>query len=171
MNTGLQIQAEQDLLSHMEPQEPMRMQFNLGDIGITEFNILQNMQNEGYGISLILTSSDLTKGRIFSTQNWIDPNKLSKALSGPNNDEEASLPPSGWLVKTRSKKTGLEKFKIIIGDGNHRAGCELLKRQPIEIKIKDIWDEDSQGFWKGNLYPFNIITQKIRAEVPGIQYL
>lgn len=94
----------------------------------------------------------VNRGLLYTTQNWIDLNKLNSLFK-----EELSLlpPPSGW-IKIHEKK-GLI---YIIGDGNHRIGIACVRGEEINFHIQGIWTS-------GKMIGFNAIIQKIQSELGG----
>jgi hypothetical protein len=110
---------------------------------------------------LINPQALLNRGKLYTTQHWVDVTKLASALRGlPDLLVE---PPKGWIS---AEKHGLV---YIVGDGNHRIGLACIERGQIPFVVVDIWDVRNKHKNKPR-YGFNIIVNKIRNELAGSCY-
>jgi len=92
----------------------------------------------------------LNRGRLYTTQTWVDLTKLGCALEGfPDITLE---PPCGWISE---EKQGLV---YTIGDGNHRIGLECIRRGEIPFLILGVWQPRER-------YGFNMIVNRIRSQL------
>lgn len=91
----------------------------------------------------------LNRGRLFTTQSWVDIAKLANALKGI--PDIISEPPSGYISE--------EKHRLVytVVDGNHRIGLACIGGIQIPFFVLGIW----KG---GKRYGFNRILNKIRSQ-------
>lgn len=94
----------------------------------------------------------LNRGRLFTTQSWIDITKLANALKGI--PDLISEPPGGWVSE---EKQGLV---YTVGDGNHRIALACIARAEVPFTVVDIWKGKKR-------YGFNRILNKVRNQLTG----
>lgn len=93
---------------------------------------------------------ELNRGRLFTLQSWIDPEKLSKALIYGNEAEDIPI----------TALVSIEKKQIVLTlmGGNHRTGVAWSLGTEISLKIV--------GLYKGQKrWGFNKIAQKVRSQL------
>lgn len=100
----------------------------------------------------------MNRGRLFTTQTYIDLTKLMRAIEGqPDLEEE---PPSGW---TYIDERGHECY--VFGDGNHRTALAIIRGGSIPFTIVGQWDPRKKKVG------FNFIVNRVKSELKGGGYL
>jgi len=91
----------------------------------------------------------LNRKRLFTTQPWVDMEKVRRAINGlPSFEEEL---PSGWIWM----KNGIECY--VLGDGNHRTAYAILTGQSIPFLTVGEWNGQSKP------YGFNKIYSQVKS--------
>jgi len=94
----------------------------------------------------------LNRDLLFTTQCWLDINKLGVVIGKKN--EWPEEPPKVWVTYHHGN------LCYIVGDGNHRIAKSCIDRDPINVFIQGMWDKTTP------VYGFNMIVNKMRSELP-----
>jgi hypothetical protein len=126
---------------------------SLREISIDQLEQIQADLETGAVVILKVTMSDYNKGRLFSTQDWIDDVKTSRA----SKRENKNTLPSGFLhIRTTSK--GQQKICLIMVDGNHRLSERLLTENAADVRL--VPGELNSAVWG-----FNAVFSQVKREL------
>jgi len=107
-----------------------------------------------YPFILTIDPEKLTnRGQLYTTQTFIDQEKLKRALNG-DIDEEYPIPRGYWWK---------ERNAIVLGDGNHRTAVAFMQNSTIEVEIVGPFDGSK------NPIPFNVFIRKYISGM-GLEY-
>ena len=95
-----------------------------------------------------------SRGQLYTTQNFVDQEKLLKALNGIVDPDDVAIPRGFWWG---------ERQAIVLGDGNHRTAVAYLNGQIIKIEIIRPFDQSK------NPIPFNVFIRNHLSGM-GLQY-
>ena len=97
----------------------------------------------------------MNRKQLRSSQEWIDPQKLSAALRGDRDDKS----PSADLVTKNGSVVCL-----VVTDGHHRTSVAIHQKLPISFRIINLYEGDVPY----NTWGFNKIYNKVRVQISQI---
>lgn len=144
----------------------------LKDVSGDDYFRIEKLVLEGIYFFISLTYSDVANGRLHTSQEFVDVQKLNRAQqSFEQNHNEYGI---GTLVFRKNSK-GKEVVELILIDGNHRTAISLMQRNPIRILIANTWNmrdnAESKNPNKSNIVlGFNHIIKEVRRLLDIDQY-
>jgi len=97
----------------------------------------------------------LNKGLLFTTQNWVDRDKISRAFRGLLEPVEDCV----CAFVSDEKIHGKIQRVLTMSDGNHRTGIACLKGAEISVYIEGLYPRDKKR------YGFNRIKNQVIKEL------
>ena len=95
----------------------------------------------------------INKGKLYTTQTFIDQEKLIRALNG-DVDDKYPIPKGYWWE---------ERNAIVLGDGNHRTAVAYIRDKLIQVEIVGPFDGSKKPI------SFNVFIRKYISGM-GLEY-